>query len=90
MTLNEIRRLCQIVNEHPSIEDLMLDSCKDTNVDGYEMLQMVMTAGRDKIKALNLCSNGISTDGDTFLSDFLRGDSALISLTTILTTMMQS
>ena len=80
MTLNEIRRLCQIVNEHPSIEDLMLDSCKDTNVDGYEMLRMVMTAGRDKIKALNLCSNGISTDGDTFLSDFLRGDSALISL----------
>ena len=78
--MHDIQRLCDIVAEHPSIEILMLEECQGESVDGYEMLQTIMSAGRDKLKTINLSKNDICTDGDTFLSDFIAKNHVLKSL----------
>ena len=79
-SMKDIEQLCEIVEAHPSIDALSLVKCRGADVDGYEMLQMIMTAGKIKLKVLNLSQNGISTGGDTFISDFLAGNPMLKTL----------
>ena len=78
--MNDIKQLCQVVKEHTSIEKLALVGCRGEGVNGYEMLQMIISAGKYKLKLVDLCENGISTGGDTFISDFLASNSVLIAL----------
>ena len=76
-----IKQLCQIVEEHPSIDQLDLGGCCGEEVDGYETLQMIMSAGKNKeLKMVDLSNNNISTGGDTFISDFLAGNFVLNKL----------
>ena len=78
--MEQIRQLCQIVKEHPSIEVLSLDSCRGEEIDGHEMLQLIMSAGKSKLKSLMLSNNDIATGGDTFISDFLADNPILVWL----------
>jgi len=78
--VDNVKRLCEIINEHSSLDQLFLDECKGEDVNGYEMLKMIMTAGRDKLKLLELINNSISTGGDTFVSDFLTSNATLETL----------
>ena len=36
------------------------------------MMKLVMTAGKDNLKAVDLGNNDISTGGDTFIPEFLK------------------
>ena len=93
MSMQDITRLCNIVKEHPSINILGLGNCLEAEVNGYEVLQKVMTAGVKKLRDINFCGNLIRTGGDTFISDCIRNnDSRLDTLkleTTLLIIMMQ-
>lgn len=76
----QIKQLSQVVKEHPSIEGLALSGCCGEVSDGYEMLQMIMTAGKNKLHVINISRNNISTGGDTFISDFLANNQMLLTL----------
>ena len=84
MVLNDIQRLCHIVEGHPSIEVLVLNECMGDDIDGYGMLQMIMNAGREKLKGVYLScndiSNDISAEGGLFIPDFLERNSVLTHL----------
>lgn len=80
INMEDVKRLCLIVKEHPSLKELHLGGCKGTDVDGYEMLQMIMSAGRNNLKTLSLMDNSINTRGDTFISDFLGKSNTLKGL----------
>jgi len=69
--MEQIKQLCEIVEEHPNIEDVSLDECRGEGLNGYEMLQMIMNAGKYKLNGVDLSNNNISTGGGTFISDFL-------------------
>ena len=71
--MEHVEQLCQIVEDHPSIEDVTIHASSEQGgeVGGYEMLQMIMSAGKDKLTTINLYDNNIRTAGDTFISDFL-------------------
>ena len=71
-SMMDVEHLCRIIKQHPSINTLALPECRGADVDGYEMLQTVMSAGKSKLKVVDLARNNISTGGDTFISDFLR------------------
>lgn len=75
--MEQIKQLCQTVEEHPSIELLAFDGCKGADVDGYEMLQMIMNTGKNKLDVINLSRNNISMGGGTFISDFLANNPML-------------
>jgi len=75
--IEDIKRLCEIVREHPSIKELILHGCKGEDVNGYEMFKMIMTSGRNKLKMIMLDDNSISTGGDSFISDFLSNNKKL-------------
>jgi len=77
MCIENVRRLCQIIKLHPSIECLELPNIVNEEVNGYEMLQLIMTAGKNKLDKLDLSANRISTGGDTFVSDFFVNNSVL-------------
>ena len=76
MGRDDIQRLCHIVERHPSIEVLTLDECKGDDISGYEMLRMIMNAGREKLKGVYLSGNDISF----FIPDFLERSSVLTHL----------
>lgn len=78
--MDDINKLCQIVEAHPSIEFLTLENCKGEDINGYEMLTRIMTSGKNKLKLIDLSNNQISTDVGTFISDFLSADPILKSL----------
>ena len=80
MSMLDIDLLSTIVDTHPSIEKLELSGCKGDRVDGYDMLQRIMRAGKSKLKFLDMSNNDISTGGDTFISEFLAGNPILESL----------
>ena len=71
--MDDINKLCQIVKEHPSVDGLTLDNCKGGDIDGYQMLKMVINAGK-KLQFVDLSNNNISTGGGTALSDILARD----------------
>jgi len=71
---SETKQLCEIVKNHSTLNSLSIDSCVGPDITGYEMLQMVITAGKNKLQTLNMRDNSISTGGDTFISDFIRRD----------------
>ena len=73
-------RLCQIIKTHPSIHSLELDNCIGDDIDGYEALQMVMIAGRSKLKCVDINNLDISTEGDAYISDFLASNPILETL----------
>ena len=75
-----VKKLCKIVQTHPSNRALHIDRCRGEDIDGYEMLTRVMTAGRNNLEVIGLCNNNISTEGDTFISDFLATNSILQTL----------
>lgn len=79
-SMKVIERLSEIVKDHPSIERLTLYECKDDDVQGYDMLQLIMTAGRKKLKHVDLSSNNINTRGGAFIPIFLAGNHILKSL----------
>jgi len=78
--MDDINKLCRIIKQHSSIEILHLNGCRGEDIDGYEMLKTVMNAGKEKLKVMSLTNNSISTDGGTFISDFLSADPILETL----------
>jgi len=78
--MDDINKLCKIVRSHPSIKILNLNRCKGTYVNGYEMLTRIMTAGKNKLKLIDLSNNDINTEGRTYISDFLAKSTILESL----------
>jgi len=70
-SMDDINKLGEIVKEHPAIRDLQLHRCQGADVDGYEMLKMIMNAGKNKLMLVDLSSNNISTGESTFISDIL-------------------
>lgn len=57
--MNDINKLCQIVETHPSIDNLALDNCKGADINGYEMLTRIMSAGKNKLEVIDLSNNHI-------------------------------
>ena len=80
INMEQIKQLCQVVEVHLSIEELNLDGCRGGAVDGYEMLQTIMSAGKHQLNLVELSNNNISTGGDTFISDFLKRNPMLKTL----------
>ena len=78
--ISDIKQLCQVVKNHPSVEEIDLVGCRGEEVDGYEMLQMIMNAGKSNLTSIVLSYNEISTGGDTFISDFLADNPILETL----------
>ena len=81
--MKEVKRLCQIIAEHPAIETLNLRDIAGGHggmINGYPMLKMIITAGKYKLKSLGMQGNNIKTDGDTFISDCLAGNPILTNL----------
>ena len=78
--MKDIKQLCKIMKDHPSLEMLALSGCRGEGINGYEMLQMIMKAGKRKLDVLDLSDNEISTGGDTFISDFLSSNHMLATL----------
>jgi len=76
-SMDDIERLCQIVETHPSIEMLNLHGCKGMNVDDYEMLKMVMRAGMYKLDVLDLSKNGIGNENGQFVAGFMTNNHRL-------------
>jgi len=76
----DVKILCNITRFHPSIKLLHLIGCRGDDINGYEMLKMIMTAGRSILTNINLSRNQISTEGGTFISDFLATDPILETL----------
>jgi len=60
MCMKNVRRLCGIIKYHPSIESIELPMCANEEINGYEMLQLIMTAGKNKLKNLDLSGNRIT------------------------------
>ena len=79
-SMADIKRLCEVVKRHSSIYMLELPGCKGADIDGFEMLKMVMNYGKCKLEVIDLSNNNISTGGDTFISDFLVTDPILEAL----------
>jgi len=77
--IDDINKLCELVKDHPSIENLALGNCKGEDIDGYEILTRIMNAGRNNLVSIDLSSNDISTGG-THISDFLAANPILKSL----------
>ena len=75
-----IKLLCRILKHHPSIATLVLDECMRDNIDGYEMLQLIMNVGKGKLTHIDLTDNSIHTGGDTFISNFLTSNPILETL----------
>jgi len=75
--MENVRRLCKIIKLHPSIESLELLMCVNEEINGYEILQLIMTAGKDNFKSINLSGNRITTAGGSYISDFLLNNSIL-------------
>ena len=67
----DVKKLCKILRQHPSIENLALDNCKGGDINGYDMLTRIMTAGKNKLKLIDLSNNDINTEGRTYICDFL-------------------
>ena len=76
--MKDIKQLCRIIKEHPSIKYLTVRGCE--GIDGYEMLQRIMVAGKDKLLGVELSSDDIRTRGGTFISDFLASNPILNDL----------
>lgn len=82
-TMKKVKRLCQIISEHSAIETLNLRHIVGGHggmSNGYPMLKMIITAGKHKLRSLDMQGNNIKTDGDTFISDFLAVDPILTNL----------
>jgi len=81
MGKKDIQRLCEILNDHPSLNYLSLIECKGGDIDGHEMLQMIKTSGSKRLKNVLLDRNSI-TGGDV-VSGFLENNDVLeyLSLT---------
>ena len=79
-SMDNINTLCKVVKDHPSINHLKLDNSKGEDINGYEMLHLVVNAGRNKLQSVDLANNSISTKGGTFISDFLAKSTILESL----------
>ena len=78
--MEDINRLCQIIREHPSIEKLTLKECRGGDIDGNEMMKLIMAAGKHNLKTVDLGNNDISTGGDTFIPEFLASNPILENL----------
>ena len=70
-SMNDIERLCRIVETHPSIKTLQIPGCKAPDIDDYEMLKMVMYAGMYKLDVLDLSDNGIGNENGEFVAGFM-------------------
>lgn len=77
---DDIDELCEIIEDHPSIEMIRLGGCIRTEVDGYGVLKSVMTAGASKLKTVAMIANDITTGGSTFISNFLATNPILETL----------
>ena len=80
MKMKDIKRLCEIVKYHPSIELLSLNHCIGADINGFEMLKQIITNCMNTLNGLTLHDNGISTGGDTFIADFIRSNNTLGSI----------
>jgi len=69
----DIERLSEIVKNHPSLRCLP----RTTENENFEM---IMNAGKNKLEAINLSFNRISTEGGTCISNCLTQNPVLVSL----------
>ena len=76
-SMDDIKRLCKIVEAHPSLEMLVLHGCKGRHVDDYEMLKMVMYAGMYKLNVIDLSNNSIGNKNGEFVAGFLSNNHRL-------------
>ena len=63
-TMKKVKRLCQIISEHPAIETLNLRHIVGGHggmANGYPMLKMIITAGKHKLKSLDMQGNNIKS-----------------------------
>ena len=79
-SIADIKRLCKIIEAYPSIEILTLSNCVGVDVNGHEMLQMIVNAGKRNVEVVELSDNQISTQGETYISDCLAENPFLKSL----------
>ena len=79
MGMNDIKKLCGIIPFHSTLSIVKIRDCVGEDIDGYGILKSILSAGN---KLVNIClsSNGISTSGDTFISDFLSSNHTLAVL----------
>ena len=77
---DDINQLCEIIKVHPAIKEIELDDCFDEEIDGDKILRSIMTAGENKLKSIDLCSNEIATGESTFIADFLATNPILKKL----------
>ncbi|KAL7548857.1 hypothetical protein ACHAWF_012123 [Thalassiosira exigua] len=71
MDRSQLEDFSTILREHPSLEKLSLIAVTGEELDGFELLRSIVTAGASKLKYLDLGGNMISTEGSALLSDFL-------------------
>ncbi|KAL7540488.1 hypothetical protein ACHAXR_010155 [Thalassiosira sp. AJA248-18] len=77
---DDATKLCDIIKEHPSIENVQLAGCFSDDMDSHDILCSIMTAGANKLKFISSASNSISTGGSNFISDFLASNPPLKSI----------
>ena len=78
--MENLRRLCRIIKNHPSLKGLSLCEVGGGDDNGYQMLKMILTSGKNKLQYIQLCNNNINTGGDTVISDFISQNSCMTYL----------
>ena len=68
---DDVNQLCEIIRDHPTIKTIVLDSTFGEGINGHDVLCSVITAGANRLRHIDLCSNEILTGGSTFIADFL-------------------
>ena len=72
--MDDINKLCESIEQHPSVQILGLNGCKGEDINGCEMLKKVINAGGKKLKVIDVAEADISTKGGTFISNFLAAN----------------
>lgn len=58
---DRVNRICKIVKEHPFIHTIELDGCCNDDMNGYEVLCSVFTAGKNTLKSIDFSTNDVSS-----------------------------
>ena len=72
-----LESLCDVVRDHPSLQQVRIPGCCGEGIDGLRILQRLIAAGGNKLREIVFSVNNVSTGGNTFLSDFLANNPPL-------------
>ena len=73
--------LCEIIKDHPSINQLSLVQCFGEDIPVQkDMLSSIIAAGRSKLQCLHYSCNSVQKDEMSYLSDILATDPILDTL----------